>query len=275
MKRIRSENDEQRNEEEEDLNLLDYLPFDMIAQILTHLDVPDLLAFSLGCKAFYDVSQADRIWFPLCQNLWQGKQLYHNKTDKDRPELSWRAAYVMSLVDSKRKILSPEELYRFKWLFSTSVRIAGNVTDVKQATFYPNGFVTIDTVVGSSTRGWALVSGDRMETFHFRYTVSEHSYFDVSRNAADWGWKMTTYNDELYQTFDPSLPSPRPLVQICTRLCTYLSTGTFGKDGKTILLDPVDVEKMIVDNIIPVWGDDYDDSDYDSSYNEEEEAWKD
>jgi hypothetical protein len=220
------------NNVQEQINLLD-IPFDMITSILTHVSVRDVLMCSEVCNTLHRLSQSDSIWFPLCRCLWQGKQLYHNKTRKDEGELSWKHAYIHSLEDSERTRLTLKELLSFQWVLSHVVIEVPSYISCHQVSFDTNGHILV--MKYGAYMQWKLCKG-----YVQLWTPGPPGAIfnlDISRNAHDWGWKMT-YSQGVYQTFDPSLQSPRLIVKISPRSGkSYFVTGTFGSNREIIVVD--------------------------------------
>jgi hypothetical protein len=93
---------------------LTLIPDELFVHVLSFLDVCDLCNCSQVSKQWYLLADDSMLWKAHCRRLWADK-IYvaaHIRTDHDS-----KRAYRQSLQDSKRRILTVDELCTMSWNF--------------------------------------------------------------------------------------------------------------------------------------------------------------
>mmetsp|Transcript_107705 Transcript_107705/g.300109 ORF Transcript_107705/g.300109 Transcript_107705/m.300109 type:complete len:355 (-) Transcript_107705:9-1073(-) len=89
---------------------------DALVALLTSLPVKDIAAMMVLNRPVCSVALAKSVWGPLCEQLWEGKDVperFVALRDGGKP----REAYRRSLEDSRRTRITPGELQRILWSF--------------------------------------------------------------------------------------------------------------------------------------------------------------
>lgn len=88
---------------------VDFLPL----ATLLFLDGPDIARSGLTNRFLYRAACDEGVWRAARDRLWKGKVFIRESTRK----LGAKAAYITSLMDSRRTWLEKDELTSFSWWF--------------------------------------------------------------------------------------------------------------------------------------------------------------
>eukprot|EP00039_Didymoeca_costata_P001057 m.49304 g.49304 ORF g.49304 m.49304 type:complete len:332 (+) comp10609_c0_seq2:377-1372(+) len=87
---------------------------DVLFLVFSFLDAKDLLIAAQVCQQWRDVASTQGIWDELCEKLWSDK-VYVPEQIKKLRKTKAKEAYLTSIKDSKRCIITNEELCSFEW----------------------------------------------------------------------------------------------------------------------------------------------------------------
>jgi len=153
----------------------------------------DLLPLSIVSKLMNRLGNDNQLWEILCNKLWLGKQnsealSLYPKTVKEH----YKRSYYLSIKDSKREIITMEELCNCKWEFHFRQGRFWNVPEgITIATFTSqyrcNPAVGID-------QPWCFLDKkfpDGKKVKKRQLQINQFPPYSIHRTD-DWGWRLVS-----------------------------------------------------------------------------------
>ena len=192
------------------------LPNELWSRAFSYLDQKDLSVVGNVSRIFLSLSSADSMWEAICHRRWRGKQnvARFEKTSgrggeeeeeendvrvellrqfRDDPTLvpplniighlmhepkSWKEAYIMAEIDSRRVVMSQDELLLFKWQLVYDGSMMG-LRNFDRSDTHDLGICEY-TSRGSNAKWGGVLKGQQL-------IFAGVSLF-VERDPSSWGW---------------------------------------------------------------------------------------
>lgn len=178
---------------------------DVMMKILTYLDARSLALSLLVSRGWHGVASSDRLWSPMCKELWIGKA--HIPRGSILPGLSKLESYSRAMLDGKRVRIRREDLCDHAWEFhftKGAPEYWRNLDPFWKGTgplmhryFHPDGSLSADpddVVWGGHECCYTVVT-----SIFLNGNIREH-YVRINRwpqlcvsRRKDWGWELSNF----------------------------------------------------------------------------------
>ncbi|GAB4843690.1 hypothetical protein Ancab_013654 [Ancistrocladus abbreviatus] len=182
---------------------LDVLGPDLMMKILGYLDARSVALSLLVSRGWHGVASSDRLWAPMCEELWIGKA--HIPRWSIVPGLSKLITYSRAMIDRRRARITREDLCDHVWEFHFTRGAPDywrNLDPYWKGTgppmrryFHPDGSHSADPgdkVWGGHESCYSVVTGSftdgRIREHYVR--INRWPHLCVSRRQ-DWGWELS------------------------------------------------------------------------------------
>eukprot|EP00808_Paulinella_micropora_P001386 g14452.t1 len=168
------------------------LPEELQLQLLSYLGPTDLLQAARVSRVWNRYSQQNVLWEKHCEALWEDKLLPPSTKAKLMEEkASCKSRYYLSVRDSRREIITTEELLSFLWQFNFRLGIGSSAME-STAFFKPS--VRVNQTLGHDLP-WKFVDvtvqkGSERHVVHRLLQIASYPPYRFDRDAHDWGWHM-------------------------------------------------------------------------------------
>jgi len=188
------------------------LPAEMFTYILLWLKDKDILSCALVNQAWRNASVSKEVWQELCDVLWRDK-VYVPQKIRELKATDPQTAYKNSIEDSKRSVITEEELCGFDWYFrfkedegawyaDSDPWINGRAPSHHK--YHTDGKIEITgefSGAAPNDRTWSWLEDEEVEQGTW-IQISHYPAYKVSR-MSNWGW---IHQSELAVLFSFNIP---------------------------------------------------------------------
>lgn len=170
-------------------------PPELFLAVLANFSPTELCPLRLVCKAWRALADDPTTWTLLTQKLWEGK--VHTERFAALLESDPRAAYAASFVDSKRDLLTAEELCEYDWNWRFKASAGEHFTDgdpwwhgcpSRTRKYYPDGKMGGTIPRPDARWRFVLTSEGRIVDRPGRFVRVAETPAGVISRRTNWGW---------------------------------------------------------------------------------------
>jgi len=167
------------------MNPFDSIPIEHLVLIIEFLPIKNRCDSSaLVSKIWCEASKDDSIWQLSCLNAWNEKKNFEKLITMNETE-TWKKRYFLALRDSKRNVITEDELYQARWCFQAHSMMALGFAKIEAQ--WTKGRLHVATI-GSFP--WKFLDRKQDGKVWARQIQVDHFPPLTLTRTDDWGWRF-------------------------------------------------------------------------------------
>ncbi|RUS17381.1 hypothetical protein BC937DRAFT_90056 [Endogone sp. FLAS-F59071] len=170
-----------------------YIPVELCYYLVSHLSPKDLIDLSYCSQRMHFFATSNLVWAPLCKWRWKGKQglqesIAARHDNWWKVEGSWKRAYAIVEIESRRTHPDLLDMAESKWLFRRRLSRLDTQFNDPQAPFAGNPvfhsnfkYTHTGLLQGAFDVSWRITKDGRVQ-------VAQYPYLIPTRVDSNWSW---------------------------------------------------------------------------------------